>query len=499
MIFESFGKRLLSGMAVLLLVIPRIGEPKEPASATSRPLLKLTPCRLEQPGRQSVEGRCGNLEVAENPAAPQGRKIGLRVAVVPALNRNGARDPLFVLSGGPGQAASEFYVPLAGAFARVQRDRDIVLVDQRGTGASNALRCDFPDEDAAMRLAARQIQALTRSCLASLRGNPLYYTTSIAVHDLDAARVALGYGRINLYGISYGTRVAQHYLRRYPGNVRTLILDGVVSPQRILGVDSALEAQRAVDSIFERCRADAACRKAFSAPARDLEELRKRLAQAAVQVSFPDPIAGTVTQSPVRLDDLQLVVRLTSYASEQAALLPLLLDQGVRGNLAPLAAQSRMLARHINDVISIGMHNAVICTEDAPFFESAEPDRQALKKSYLGAAQLDMLEQICSAWPRGTMDADLHAPLDSRTPALLLSGSADPVTPPAYAKEALKGLHAGLHVVLEGQGHGQLARGCVPTLMARFLERGDSVGLDVACARETAPAPFFITFSGPSP
>lgn len=472
-----------------------------PLSGAAAPPPALKPCRLEHPQRvQSVAARCGTIQVTENPKESSSRPLGLRVAVIRAVNQEGARDPLFILSGGPGQAATEFYASMPGAFTRIQRDRDIVLVDQRGTGGSNALNCEFPDEDAVAQMSVEQIQALTKACLSSLPGDPVYYTTSVAVQDLDRVRAALGYEQINLYGISYGTRVAQHYLRRYPARVRTAILDGVVPPQRVLGVDSALQAQRALDLIFERCRSDEHCRDAFDDPAEDFAVLRIQLRKAPAEVSFPDPVTATLTRTPVRLVDLQMTVRLMSYASEQAAVLPLLLHQAAaRGNLAPLAAQSRMIEEQIEDVLAVGMHNAVVCTEDAPYFAQAKPDRAALQKSYLGTLQLDMLEQICAVWPRGVIDGDFHSPLDSQTPALLLSGSADPVTPPIYADEALRGLHRGIHVVLEGQGHGQLARGCVPNLMAQFLNRGSAEGLDVSCTSESRPAPFFITFSGPAP
>ena len=174
-------------------------------------------------------------------------------------------------------------------------------------------------------------------------------------------------------------------------------------------------------------------------------------------------------------------------------------EAAARSNLAPLAAQSRMIMNELGETLSVGMHNAVICTEDAPFFDAAEPDRQALEDSYLGSLQLDMLEQVCSVWPRGVIDEDFHAPLDSQTPALLLSGSADPVTPPSYAEQALEGLHDAVHIVMEGQGHGQLATGCIPRLTAQFLERGSAQDLDLSCTRNTVPAPFFTSFAGPTP
>ena len=180
-------------------------------AAAPPPALKLTPCRLTHPSQLvSVEAQCGRLSVPEDPAAPGGRQIQLFIARVPAVSERGRPDPLFVLAGGPGLAATTFYTGVAPVFDRIHRDRDIVLVDQRGTGASNALTCpgatdpDAPDSTAALVQEAR-------SCLGSLaaHANVADYTTSLAVRDLDAVRAALHYPTINLYGGSYGTRVAR--------------------------------------------------------------------------------------------------------------------------------------------------------------------------------------------------------------------------------------------------------------------------------------------------
>jgi pimeloyl-ACP methyl ester carboxylesterase len=463
--------------------------------------LSLTDCRLEHPQQAgSIAARCGALEVAEDPAKPTERRIRLKVAVVPALNLRGAADPLFVLAGGPGQAASEFYVAAAGAFARIQRERDIVLVDQRGTGGSNALDCEFPEDEELADMTPQQIRAHAESCLASLKADTRLYTTSIAVRDLDAVRVALGYERINLYGVSYGTRVAQHYLRRFPERTRAVILDGVVPPNVALVADGALQAQRALDLIFARCRAEATCQQAFRDPAASFAELRAALERTPATVTMADPITGVVHSETIRAVHLQAATRFLSYSPDHAALLPLLLHEGaVRHNLAPLAAQAEILTSHYADAVSYGMHNAVVCTEDAPLLESAAIDRAALARTYLGTVQLDGLIEVCKAWPRGVIDPDFHEPLQSTAPVMLLSGTADPVTPPSYGERVRAGLTQSMHVVLEGQGHGQLGSGCVPRLLAEFVERGATQGLDMTCTHSILPAPFFVTFAGPPP
>lgn len=486
---------------LLLAAICGVGLSSRVGTANTVPPLTLADCRLEDAEHlRSIAAKCGEFEVAEDRAAPSSPRIRLKVAVIPALNRSGPRDPLFVLAGGPGQAASDFYVSVGPAFARVQRQRDIVLVDQRGTGGSNALNCDFPEEDELAELTPAEIRRLAENCLTALKSDPRHYTTSVAVRDLDDVRAALGYERINLYGVSYGTRVAQHYLRRYPARVRSLILDGVVAPGVVLAVDSAFHAQRALDLIFERCGKDSACHAAFPDPAKDFETLGARLARQPAIVSMPDPVTGTVRNETVRTVHLQIATRFLSYAPERAALLPLLLHEAnARNNLAPLAAQAELLATRYANSLSIGMHNSVVCTEDAPLINAARIDRAALAKTYLGALQLDGLIEICKVWPHGTIDPDFNAPVDSAVAVLLLSGTADPVTPPSYAEDARRSLSQSLHVVIEGQGHGQLGVGCVPRLLAEFLERGSTQDFDVSCARTIAPAPFFASFAGPPP
>ncbi len=444
-----------------------------------------------------VSADCGNLRIPENPAEPRGRMISLRVARVPAINRRKQQDPLFVLAGGPGMAATTFYALASFAFARVHRDRDIVLVDQRGTGQSNALNCTF-DDDALYRATVAEIGDVTRRCLESLRSqaDPRFYTTSVAVQDLDRVRTVLGYAKINLYGSSYGTRVAQHYMRRFPAFTRHVILDGVVPPQRKLGPATALDAESALMRILQRCRVTAECYKAFGDPQASYLAVRAALGNHPVAVSLADPRTGEPTRFDFTSYHLSVVLRLGSYTAEQAALLPLALHSAEHADYTAMAAQFLMANRSIDEAVSYGMHNSVVCTEDVPFYGSI--DRDSLQKTFLGATQVDGLRAICAVWPRGPIDPDFHEPLNSDIPTLLLSGSDDPVTPPPDAEEAKRALTRSVRVVLQGFGHGQLSAPCVDRVMADFLMRGLQ-GLDATCTRQDHPMAFFTSFSGPAP
>ena len=487
-----------------LLALAVLGAPTAPATpaAPAEPL-HFHACELEHPLRlTALAAECAVLSVPENPHAPGGRRIGLSVVRVPAISRRKAPDPLFVLAGGPGQGAGSFYATVAGAFARILRERDIVLVDQRGTGASNALDCPDEPEDPQAAASPEAIAASTRACLASLAGRAdvPWYTTSLAVQDLERVRAALGAARIDLYGASYGTRVAQQYLRRYPQHTRAVILDGVVPVGRTVGASTALEAERALLDILARCAKATPCRAAFGDPAQDYRAVRAALSARALPVALADPATGAARQLQFGTQGLATVLRLSTYASEYAALLPLMLHAAAaRGDYAPLAAQQLLFERAYAGELATGMHNSVVCAEDVPFFDAANIDRARLATTYLGTLQLEGLMTVCRIWPHGPVDADLHAALVSRVPALLLSGSDDPVTPPAWGAEALRSFPAGVALVLAGLGHGQLTAPCVDRLMAQFLARASAQGLDVGCTRLDRPMPFFTSLNGPPP
>lgn len=463
--------------------------------------LALESCRLENAsGISSIAARCGYLEVPENPAVPTGVKIRLHVAVIAALRSESAAEPLFIVSGGPGSAAGEFYASTAGAFERIRRERDLVVVDQRGTGRSNPLACDFPDDFDVDQLPLDRLRELIGACREQLKSHQLeFYTTSIAVKDLDAVRAALGYRRIALYGVSYGTRVVEHYARRFPERTRAVILDGVIVPELPVGPAIALDAQSTLNRILVACEKDRDCGAKFPNLAPRLAILLDSVTRKPRGLDLADPVTGKTEHIEVSRDYIVAAVRLLSYNSQTIAILPLLLDEAARNNLAPLAAQAVMTTRALTDQMSIGMHNSVVCAEDVPFYDSAKIDRAALARTYLGTNQLDGLIEICKIWPHGVIDADFHAPLHSKVPALLLSGELDPVTPPANGERTAKEFSDSLHIVAAGQGHGQLGTGCVPRLMAQFIDAGTTRGLDESCAQAIAGLPFFLNFSGPSP
>jgi len=467
------------------------------------PKISLEPCRLEHPARMlAISAECGTFKVAENPDLARGRQIELFVARVPAISLNKAPDPLFLIAGGPGTSAVDLYTSSAGPFDRVRRDRDIILLDQRGTGRSHRLDCNYETENVFEKFNEVEVGPANRKCRDDLSktSDLRQYTTSIAVRDLDAVRLALGYDRINLYGGSYGTRVAQHYARKYPKATRTLILDGVINPEQVLGPAIAIDAERALDRILKRCSKDASCAKAFVDPQADYHTLRDSLTAKPVRAV----VAEAATGRPINFDftqrHLSAVLRFASYNDDQAALLPLSLHLAVHEqNYTPLANQFRVFAHSLEEAFAYGMHNSVACSEDTPLIDAAKLDRASLAATHMGAAQVEQLIEACADWPKGVVDADLHAPFKSDVAVLLLSGADDPVTPPEYATLAQHAFADSKHVIIAGHGHGQLGAPCVDRVIASFIKAGSAKGLDTTCTGKLSPMPFFTTLAGPAP
>lgn len=473
--------------------------PAAARQSDNEPTLALEDCRIRAGrGFPGIKARCGVLLRHEDPDNPDSPMLELFVAVVPALSLEPEPDPFVPVAGGPGQASSEFYAAYRSAFEKVRRNRDILLLDQRGTGRSAVMNCEAEEDIIEGRFSREQTLAVTEDCLAKLPHDPRFFTTSVAVRDLEALREALGYARLNLYGISYGSRVAQHFLRRYPESTRTVILDGVVPPQMALGPAIAIEAQNALDAIFDRCAESAACGERFPDLREDFSMLEAELNDAAVTVTLPNPLSGKPEEIQFGPQEMAAALRLLSYHPNSVALVPLLINEAIRGNFAPLAAQFMMISESVSDALSIGMHNAVVCTEDAPWFSGERIGRDALDATYLGPVQLDALEAICSIWPAGILDQDFKTPVASNLPVLLLSGELDPVTPPRYAELAAIDLGNARLLTGRRQGHGQAPRGCMPDIIADFVETANGLELDAGCYDRVHAMPFFLDFSGPA-
>lgn len=469
------------------------------ATAHAQPGIGETPCRLLHELLPAAYGDCATLEVPVDYSDPDGPGIGLFLARVPALTAEPAADPLVIINGGPGGSAVDLYLQMRAAFEPVRRQRDILLLDQRGTGRSlSGLDCDIDDDFDLVTASEEEVRTEVETCIGEFDHDPRQFTTSVAVRDLETLRVALGINSWNIYGVSYGTRVAQHYLRRYEDRVRSVILDGVVPAELTLGPAIAGDAQVALDAIFARCLDDESCADRFTNLPVQFAELQERFVDDSIEVQINDPDSGAPESIELESSHLQGVVRLMSYSDATVSLLPLVIDQAWMGNYGPLAAQAKLQIDSVTESLGFAMHNSVICTEDAPWFPDAAV--AAASSPYLGNSVIDGLRTICEIWPAGIIDDDFKQAVVSDQPVLVLSGEHDPVTPPIYGEQIIDaGLSNARHVIGASKGHGLIGVGCMPRLIEQFIEAADPEAIDTACLDREPPMPFFLSFQGPAP
>ncbi len=462
--------------------------------------LVFTPCTLAPEfGTQSLEAQCSTLQVPEDHAKPDGRKISLAIAWLPARGE-AEPDPMVMIAGGPGQSALETFPGIAPAFTEVNKKRNIVLVDQRGTGGSNKLSCKntagknavMEEEDdiaGATAFAARCVTELSKK--ADLR----FYSTTDAIEDLDDVRRAIGAEQLNLMGVSYGTRVAQQYGKKYPAHVRTITIDGIAPNSLVLGAEFARNLEASLDLQFGRCKKDKACVDKLGDTRARLNALMKTLASAPPTVNYRDAITGEASQDVLTPGHVVNLTRMFAYSPQAAGLLPLEINEAAQGRYEPIMALSHLIAGTLGEQIMTGMQLSVICTEDASEMHADATDIGSL----LGQDMITVLAAQCSVWPKGQRPDDFRAPLTGNGPVLILSGEFDPVTPPRYGEEVHKSLPNSRHLIVRGQGHNVLPVGCVPRLFARFVDTADAKSLDAACLDKVPYAQPFTGFYGWEP
>lgn len=457
-----------------------------------------------QQGLPPLEAYCGTFDVPEDRSRRGGRTIALDIAWLPAEARGGgAPDPVFFLAGGPGQAATDVANQVDMALRDVRRQRDVLLVDQRGTGGSNPLDCrDDKGAPLAFEEAASQdeagLVAYAERCLASLRGraDPRFYTTGEAILDLDAVRAAIGAERINVVGGSYGTRVAQQYAMRFPERVRTVVLDGVAPNDLVVGGEFARRLDEALRKQDAQCARIQACKARYGEdlPGR-LRALKQRLAQTPVEVAYLDPATNAPRRDTLTDEALVGLVHGVSYLPQLSALLPLVVAEAEQGRYGSLMSLAHIWSDEVGGQLNRGMQWSVVCAEDAQRYQPDPADAATV----LGPDMARMFYAACQVWPRGVVAKNFHAPFRADAPVLLLSGELDPVTPPAYGERVAKGLPNARHLVLRGQGHGAMAMGCMPKLLGRFIESADPAALEAGCLDSLGYVPPFTTFNGWEP
>jgi len=484
--------------AVLTIALAALALPTPAVALPDSNQIEFSNCSLSLPGTSlTASARCGSLEVAENPADPDGRKISLKIAVAPATGQSTEPDPVFFFAGGPGQAATETWVMIRSTLNKIRKKRDIVMIDQRGTGGSNQLACKADvEEDLNQEIDFDLVRSETEKCLTALDGDPRFYTTTIAMGDYNQVREAMGYDRINIMGVSYGTRSAQVYLRLFPDTVRSVTLDSVVPMQLALGQEHALMLDRSVETVFGDCAADEACNTRFPEGFTELNQLFMQLQKEPREITITDPVSGLPRPMLLSADTLGVAIRFLSYASETQALLPLLVHEAVTtGDLSRLASQAILVMSGLSEMLSKGLELSVMCSEDYPFMDLSADYSQTL----MGNLMMKIVDLQCRIWPHGDVPDGFHEPVRSDLPVLLMSGERDPVTPPLYAAQVAETFPNSLNLVARGQSHSVMKNVCLRDITTAFIEKGAVDDLDTACVDKIRPAPFFTSLLGPDP
>lgn len=466
--------------------------------------LHLQPCA----DARLTDALCGTLTVAEDPAVPEGRQLDLKLIVLRALEVGEAAEakaaPLFYLAGGPGAAATDY----VGQWneSPLRRARDLVFVDQRGTGGSNPLQCPLLGLQATLDfvLFARLPDAAACAERLSESADLRRYTTRYAADDLDAVRVALGYARIDLLGVSYGTHTAQVYLQRYPQHVRSLVLRGVITPRQNLSLqlDGTLAA---LDALFADCRADAGCSALVPDPEMALGIVRDRLRAEPAYLTVTDTRTGQPARVEIREEHVLEIVRLWLYDARASSYLPAALAAAAAGDLQPLVQRGADMVATVVPRFATGLLLAVSCAEGEPYLPSVEDVRASVgdRPSAL-ALRIEELRRSCVGWPHAEGDAELVQSelvqselvvVDSDVPALLVSGALDPATPPSGAAAVLAHLPNSRHLVLPAVAHSPLAPGCVEDLILTFFEDAGFDRLDTSCLDDLRRPPFHLPAS----
>jgi pimeloyl-ACP methyl ester carboxylesterase len=465
----------LARLALILLLAPAT------ASAAG-----LAPC-AEAGAPKDAE--CGRVRVPEDRTAMERRTLELFVLRLPATEPGPARGAVFYLDGGPGEAASKAAADLPFVLATLRPRYDLVFLDQRGTGRSHALSCPAPPPG---QESGEVSPEQARSCRQILerRADLRRYTTWDAVADLESVRQELGYDKVVLFGASYGTQVAQAYLRRYPERVRAAILTGALpwAPDPLLF--DARDAERALSLLLRDCAADAACGKAFPRLAQETADVLKRLEAEPIQVMLEEPATGASRQITLDRQAFAGTLRTRLYSPEASARVPLALHQAFAGDYRSMARAALAIARAQKRSESLGMFLSVMCSEGLPFIDP-ESIRRLAAGTFFGAERTLAWHRACQEWPRGDLPADFAAPVRADVPVLILSGHLDPVTPPYWGEQVAAFLPRARQVVFAASSHFPDGA-CASGLVTRFLEQGHAEGLDTRCAESETRPPFAL-------
>jgi pimeloyl-ACP methyl ester carboxylesterase len=464
----------MNGFCLRALLLTVLLSPAVHAAEGKR-MLMLTSCRFADLTRAA---RCGTLSVPENPDKPGGRRLSISVAVIPAAHAPRLADPIVVLQGGPGEDSISSAGFFAERFAPLLEDRDLLLIDQRGTGKSGALPCIlYSTGDPATSLRDVYPVAVVKRCAQRLeaRADLTQYTFDRFANDLEQVRLSLGYGALNLYAGSYGTRAAQVYMRSFPASVRTAYLGSAVPTDAANPLPFAKTAQAAFEMLFGSCSADAACRGAFPKLREEFLAIMHKLDSGAVRVSIPGS-AETATLYRGRVVEW---MRSRLYRPKSATMLPWMIHRAYAGDWNPIIKDLLSDAHDADPAFSFGLFLSITCSEDVAFIREQDiaPETQG---TFLGDYRVRQQQAACKEWPTRTLPSDYRAPVKSMVPTLFVSGAADGGTPLWYADHVAAGFSNRIQVIVKGQGHTEWSD-CLAQLHQQLVRGGTVSGLNASC------------------
>jgi pimeloyl-ACP methyl ester carboxylesterase len=481
-------------------------QPAQPtAAATSGPKYEQADCKFETPS--SVEVVCGYLTVPEDRSAPTGKQIRLHVAVFKSTSPNPATDPVVYLEGGPGgHALDGVQYSFQSHFAPFLADRDFIIFDQRGTGYSEpSLDCpevidiyyQTLDQNLSAEESTKLLTDATLKCHDRLAGegiNLAAYNDKQNAADVNDLRVALGYDKWNLYGISYGTQLALTTMRDFPDGIRSVILDSTVPLQAKIDADIPALADRVFNTLFNNCAADQACNQAFPNLKTTFYDLVDRLDKQPVTETATDPLSGKDYQVLLNGDTLLSTLYQTFYQTDVIPQLPKAIVAAGKGDDYSFWAQQVMLSVVNQKFVSPGMFYSVKCTEEIPFVSRDEVT--AIDQKYpeqQGVFDQSSYFDICPKWGAKPADPSENDPVKSDIPTLVLAGEFDPITPPAYGEEAAKTLSNSFFFgPFAGIGHGVSISGECPLNIAMTFLNTPTAKPDGSCMNEMKAVAFEV-------
>jgi len=448
--------------------------------------LSLEHCHL---GEIRAQVKCGKLQVPENYQQLEGRQISINFAVLPAIDNSDNKSPLMFLAGGPGQAAVELATGLNRVFHEVRKTRDIILVDQRGTGKSSALSCDLEDEEDVYKLLPEELKAQdVKDCISQFKGDVSQYNSENAIRDFDAVRAALGHEQINIYGGSYGTRAGLVYMRMFPQSLETVILDSVGPIEVPIGMFGQSGA-RSFNLMLENCRNNEPCYQAFPNLAEEFQQVKSRLSIAPVTVDIQHPRLGTPTTFIINSSKFTGHLRFQLYSMRGRSMLPLVIHQAYLGNYQPLLGL--IASSEGEQLVYTGLLFNIVCNEDMPRV-SKQAQLKDANNNFDGADAHFSFNAICPLFPQYRPNEAFYQSVTANIPTLILSGNLDPVTPPSNGEYSAKTLPNSHHIVVENASHTVAMSTCANDIVNEFLSKKDPKALDESCL-DDIPAETFMT------